>query len=298
MLRHLKGHNIPSPITLNRINPKLYYKRINLMIMPKQIKYPTRGMTIDEAEELTEKIYNNGSKIKRSTFAELINMKESGGAFTSKISSLKKYGLINVIKDEISLTRLAKEIILTKDVDKKLSLLFESFKKIDLFNDLLEKFREVGKINLDDLDKNLQLEFDVLQNHVKPVKKSFIHSLNSLGILIKETGELDFSNIIEMDPKQDSQLIEKSREFKNDQVSKSFPITYTNDILDLIIHLSSHLEPMDIPIEKISDIIEKNENLSHIKYPFELEKQNIRKKSISQKKLKILLEALRQDLTK
>lgn len=266
--------------------------------MPKQVTYPTRGMTIDEAEELTEKIYNNGSKLKRSTFAELINMKESGGAFTSKISSLKKFGLIDVINEEISLTRLAKEIILTKDVGKKLSLLFESFKKINLFNDLLEKFRDVGKINLDELDKNLQLEFGVNQNHVKPVKKSFIRSLDSLGILIKETGELDFSNIIETDVKEDSQLIEKSREFKNEQISKNLPIVNNNDILDLIIFLSSHLDPMDIPIEKISDIIEKNENLSHIKYPFKLEKQNIEKKSISQKKLKILLEALRQDLTK
>ncbi|MFW9873248.1 MAG: hypothetical protein ACFFG0_09115 [Candidatus Thorarchaeota archaeon] len=265
--------------------------------MPKKITYPIRGMTIDEAEELIEKIYVNGSKIKRSIFAELINMKETGGAFTSKVSSLKKYGLIDIINDEILLTRLAKEIILTKDVDKKLNLLFESFNKIDLFKGILEKFRDVGRLNLDELDKNLQLEFGVSQNHVKPVKKSFIHSLNSLGILIKETGELDFSNIIEIDEKEDSQVIEKGKEFKNNQVSKSIPISYSNDVLDLIIYLSSHLDPMDIPIEEISDIIEKNENLSHIKYPFELEKQNIRKKSISQKKLKILLEALKQDLT-
>ncbi len=266
--------------------------------MPRKITYPTRGMTIDEAEKLTQKIYNSGSNLKRSTFAELINMKEAGGAFTTKISSLKKFGLIDVNNDVVSLTRLAKEIILTKDVDKKLSLLFESFKNIDLFNDLLERFRVVGIINLENLDKILQLDFDVNQNHIRPVKKSFIHSLNSLGILITETGELNLSNIIETDDKEESHSLEKSREFKKNEKSKKLPIVNNNDILDLIIFLSSQLDPLDTPIEKISEIIEKNENLSHIKYPFKMEKQNIKKKTISQKKLKILLEALRQDLTK
>ena len=266
--------------------------------MPKKITYPSRGMTLNEAEILTQKIYDNGSHLKRSTFAELINMKESGGAFTSKISSLKKFGLIDVSNEELTLTRLAKEIILTKDDEKKQNLLFESFKKIELFKDLLERFRGIGKINLDDLDKNLQLEFEVNQSHVKPVKRSFIQSLISLGILEDETGKLNFSKIIVTDESNEKQFIEKGREFKKKKLSENLPITNNNEILDLIIFFSSQLDPMDTPIEEISDIIEKNENLSHIKYPFEMEKQNIKKKTISQKKLKILLEALRQDLTK
>lgn len=266
--------------------------------MPRKTTYPTRGMTLDEAEELAQKIYNNGSRLKRSTFAELINMKESGGAFLAKISSLKKFGLIDVKNEQIILTRLAKGIILTKDIDTKLNLLFKSFKKVDLFKDLLNKFRAVGRINLDELDKNLQLEFGVNQNYTSAVKKSFTKSLNSLGILIIETGELDFSNVIDEDYEEESVDFESYREIKEQKISDKIGNDYNNDIFDLIIYLASLLDPMDTPIEEISRVIDKYDELSHIKYPFELEKENINKKSISQSKLKILLKALRQDLTR
>ncbi|GAH59214.1 unnamed protein product [marine sediment metagenome] len=58
-------------------------------------------MDIGKAIELAKVIYKNGRTLKIKTFAELIDMKETGGSFNIKVNTLLKYGLIEKEGDEI-----------------------------------------------------------------------------------------------------------------------------------------------------------------------------------------------------
>lgn len=279
-----------------------------MITIPKKIGYPSRGMNIIDAENLAKKIHKNGSKLKRSTFAELINMKEDGGAFRTKISSLKKYGLIEIDGDVISLTKLAKQIVLTRDDDTKKRYMYQAFKNVELFEDFVEKYKKIGRIELEDLNAILELEFDIIQKHVATVKRSIIESLSSLGLLNKDTGELDLTLIQENNKtkevlhkktieeetiKLENKDEQKERQKADEKLSTSI---LNSDIFNIITTFSSYFEPINSGIEEISKIIESYNSLTHTKVAFKLLKEEIESGSIPEEKLKILLNAVKQDL--
>lgn len=279
-----------------------------MITIPKKIGYPSRGMNIINAVNLAQKIHKNGSKLKRNTFAELINMKEDGGAFRTKVSSLKKYGLIEIDGDVISLTRLAKQIVLARDNDIKIKFMYQAFKNVELFEGFVEKYKKIGRIELEDLNAILELEFDINQKHVAPVKRSIIESLSSLGLLNKDTGELDLTLTQEKNEakevlhkktiEEDTIKLENNDEQKERQkVNEKLPTSILNsDIFNIITTFSSYFEPINSGIEEISKIIESNNNLTHTKVAFKLLKEEIESGSIPEEKLKILLNAVKQDL--
>jgi len=278
-----------------------------VIIIPKKIGYPSRGMNIIDAVNLAKKIHKNGSKLKRNTFAGLINMKEDGGAFRTKVTALKKYGLIEIDGDEISLTRLAKEIVLTRDDGTKKKYMYQAFKNVELFEDFIEKYKKIGKIELEDLNAILELEFNVNQKHVAALKRSIIESLSSLGLLKKDTGELDLTltqeNNETKEVLQKMIIEEETIKLENKDVQKEKQKTdekltsiLNSDIFNIITTFSSYFKPINSGIEEISKIIKSNENLTHTQVAFNLLKEEIINGTIPEEKLKILLNALKQDL--
>lgn len=278
-----------------------------MIIIPKKIGYPSRGMNIIDAVNLAKKIHKNGSKLKRNTFAGLINMKEDGGAFRTKVTALKKYGLIEIDGDEISLTRLAKEIVLTRDDGTKKKYMYQAFKNVELFEDFIEKYKKIGKIELEDLNAILELEFNVNQKHVAALKRSIIESLSSLGLLKKDTGELDLTltqeNNETKEVLQKMIIEEETIKLENKDVQKEKQKTdekltsiLNSDIFNIITTFSSYFKPINSGIEEISKIIKSNENLTHTQVAFNLLKEEIINGTIPEEKLKILLNALKQDL--
>ncbi|TET01076.1 MAG: hypothetical protein E3J90_03470 [Promethearchaeota archaeon] len=264
-------------------------------------------MNIIDAVNLAKKIHKNGSKLKRNTFAGLINMKEDGGAFRTKVTALKKYGLIEIDGDEISLTRLAKEIVLTRDDGTKKKYMYQAFKNVELFEDFIEKYKKIGKIELEDLNAILELEFNVNQKHVAALKRSIIESLSSLGLLKKDTGELDLTltqeNNETKEVLQKMIIEEETIKLENKDVQKEKQKTdekltsiLNSDIFNIITTFSSYFKPINSGIEEISKIIKSNENLTHTQVAFNLLKEEIINGTIPEEKLKILLNALKQDL--
>ena len=272
--------------------------------MPKKITYPPRGMDIKTAIEFAMVIYQNGRKLKIKTFADLIEMKETGGAFNIKVNTLIKYGLIEKNGDEISTTPIVKRLFHPLNNIEKRSLTFEVLKNMLLYKKLIENYKENGLPDDDKLKTLLIREYDVNEKAAKSVRDGFIRSLKYLKILNEETREIssDFEEIEEIDITSEEKKYDEKQEKLEEYNKKSVPklkrtsSVLNKDILNLIIILASHLEPMNVSIEELTAIIEKNENLTHLKYPFEMVKDDLANKTIEPDKLKILLDALIQDL--
>ena len=268
--------------------------------MPKKILYPPRGMDVIEAIDLAHILYNNGKKLKVSTYAELLDMAESGGAFRTKVNTLLKYGLIEKKNDEVFTTNLLRDIINAYDEKEKNHLIFKAIKNVPLFNELLNFYKD-GQLDLEKLDKVLIRQFGVNERSAKPVKKCIEKSLSYIGALNKLTGKIDLSleekiSVNNKDVETGEVNLESKKNFVVEPKGDLLKSISNSDILDLVIFFASYLDPMDISIEKISDIIENNRGLSHTKLVFDLLKKVIDDGSISQDKLQVLLAAVRQDL--
>ena len=235
-------------------------------------------------------------------------MSDGGGAFKGKVSSLLKYNLIDSKDNEISLTNLAINILNSYDAEEEKKFLFKSFINISLFDQLIDRFKDSG-INLDILDKILIREYEIDNKNAKKVSKCIIKSLEFLEILDKETGKFDksilnkFYNIREVEVVDISveQEIKKDviKDLKN-EVPKfkkiDSKIGLENDIYELFVYFASKLDPIDKPLDKIEEIIERNENLTTTKLVFDILKDNLSNNTINKKNIKNLLRALKQDL--
>lgn len=235
-------------------------------------------------------------------------MSDGGGAFKGKISSLLKYNLIDSKDNEINLTNLAINILNSYDAKEEKKLLFKSFINISLFNQLIDRFKDSG-INLDILDKILIREYEIDNKNAKKVSKCIIKSLDFLEILDKETGNFDKSILNNFYDIKEAEIADKSveQEKKKDVVKdlkKEFSVIQKvvpkfglrNDIYELFVYFASRLDPIDKPIEKIEEIIEKNDFLTHTKLVFDILKDNIKNNATDKKIFKNLLKAMKQDL--
>ncbi|MBA7659704.1 hypothetical protein ES703_67695 [subsurface metagenome] len=234
--------------------------------MPKKIKYPTRGMDIKTAIDLAKIIYKNGKTLKIKTFAELINMKETGGAFNIKINSLIKYGLIDKKGDEISITSIIKKLIHPMDDTEKRNLTFRAFKTMPLFEQLIEKFKDTDLPDDDQLKTLLIRQYNVNDKAAKSVRDGFIESLKYIGIFNEETREIsqEFHEENDIDSFSDKigHMISDNKAIKQKKAANQelTPITsiINKDVIDLIIIFASYLNPMNVSTEEIDEIIERN----------------------------------------
>ncbi len=235
-------------------------------------------------------------------------MSDGGGAFKGKISSLLKYNLIDSKENEINLTTLAINILNSYDAKEEKRFLFKAFINISLFNQLIDRFKDSG-INLNILDKILIREYEIDNKNVKKVSKCIIKSLDFLEILDKETGNLDKSIInnfydirevevldisVEQEIKKDVIKDLKHEVPKNKKIESK--IGLENDIYELFVYFASKLDPIDKSLNKIEEIIERNENLTTTKLVFDILKDSLSSDTIDKKNIKNLLKALRQDL--
>ena len=267
--------------------------------MPKKISYPPRGMDIKEAIELAKILYNNGKKLKVGTYADLLNMAETGGAFRTKVNTLIKYGLIEKKNDYILTTDLLKKIINAYTENERKELIFKAISNMPLYKKLLDVYSETG-LDIKNLDKILIREFEVNERSAKLVKKSIEKSFNYIGVLNKTTGVLNINFTEDMS----TEVIERESKAQKleDIEEKKLPskpimkLPFNNEIIDLIISFACHLDAMDISIEEISNIIDHIGNLTHTKVAFDLLKEKIMDGSITQNDLRIILNAIKQDL--
>ncbi len=275
--------------------------------MPKKIDYPPRGMDIEEAIRLAKILYDNGKKLKIETFAQLIEMSEKGGAFKTKVNNLIKYGLIEKKDNEVLTTDLTKNIINAYDEEEKQVLTFKAFTTMPLFHKIFEKFKDTG-IEFKNLEKILIREFDVNEKSAIPVRKCIENSLSYLGVLNKATGEIknpEFEEVMALidneqayeEYKEQNQEVLKQEKIVKNPSKLAVTSLLNNDILDLIIILASQLEPMDLPIEAISNIIGDNENLTHAQVALKYIKKSIQNnEQVTPEDLEFLLDAIKRDL--
>ncbi len=269
--------------------------------MPKKLDYPPRGMTIGKALDLAKIIYNNGKALKIDTFAELISMNPNGGAFVTKYNTLIKYGLIEKNGEVLTTTPLVKKIVHFLDENEKKSLSFKAFINVPLFQELVDKFKETRLPDDDSLDTLLIRQHDVNERAASAVRKGFIKSLKELGVFDEETRNisLDFEDAKDLNKLNEVVEIEEDL-IDEKKISDLKVIDASNvlnkDIIDLIIILASNLEPMPISTNEITNIIENNVNLTHVRYPFAIIKDDLVNNEIQPEKIRILLEALMQDL--
>ncbi len=270
--------------------------------------YPVDGLDLKKAKDLVKTLFNElGESASKKLFAETIQMTASGGSFRGKLSSLMKFGLIKYDEnDNILLTDLGKKIVnaYTTEIEKK--FLFKAFINVPEFRAIIEKFKD-RHLNLKILDKILILEYNVEKKHVIRVKKSIINSLDYIGVLNKETGDLDLTSVIDIpkenikDLKDEVETVvlkeKEQRVFNLKHESIKSLINLNSELFDLFITFASHLSPMDISIDDVRDIIQRNPNFTHTKLAIEFLKDVIEEgNQISQDKLEKLIEALKLDL--
>ncbi|MFX1370553.1 MAG: hypothetical protein ACFFCE_01735 [Promethearchaeota archaeon] len=274
-----------------------------------KVDYLSTGLKIKEAQDLIEKLYNLGRTAKKDTFAEDIEMSIKGSAFRIKIASMKKMGFFIQEDDNIILTQLGNNIYNAYDETEKKQLLFQGYMNVELHEKLIERFKDTG-LNVEKLDKLLIREYDVHNNYASRVAKSIIKSFSYLGVLDPETGEINVSLL-----KADA-----SSEIKNEKVAKKQielnmidnktmydlkkvemlekPIqqinTFNSEAFETILSIASYLDA--IPIEDLSELLLKNEKLTHTKLVFEIFKNKFIDDTISEEEIKHLLKALKQDL--
>lgn len=276
--------------------------------MPKKVDYPVDGLDLEQAKGLIEGLFNNlGESASKELFAESIQMTASGGSFRGKLSSLIKFGLIKYDEnDNVLLTDLGKKIANAYTTEIGNKLLFKAFINIPEFKEIVEKFRD-RRLNLEILDKILILEYNVDKKHVVRVKKSIINSLGYIGVLNEETGDLELSSIIETPQKnvEDLKETDKTVEIKEKRQtiynpkydSVKYLTNLNHDLFELIINFASHLNPIEINIEIIRELIKENPNLTHTSLSIDFLKDLIDEgKIIPQDKIRKLIDALKLDL--
>ena len=249
-------------------------------------------------------------------FADAINMSEKGGAFRMKLASLIKYKLVKTTKDEVELTNLSIDLLNAYSDEEAKKLLFIAFRNIPLFDEIVERFKNTG-IKLDLLDRILIREYEVDQDKVSRIRKSITSSLEYIGVLNVETGGINISSVFDI-PEVSGQKMdkiisrdieitdEKLKEKEKEDLTEITPDESTreigtsksinSEIFELIVFFASHLDQIEASIEDISTIIENNKHLTHLKYPFEILKNKLEDKTITEEELEILLKALMQDL--
>lgn len=280
----------------------------------KRTEYPTRGMEINDCYEDIKIIFKHGGTIKRGTLAELKKLAESGGHFRNILSTLTKYGLIIQEQDEISLTPLAIKILNAYNDKEKKELLFETFITIPLFNEVINKYKDTG-LDIENLEKLLIREHNVNPKHAKDLNRCIVNSLNFLGILDKVSGKIDI-NFVQKElnkMEEETEVYDQIETLKDDNGIKvkdakklrkiigtpklnTSIYSLNENVLELIKILASHLDPIIINAEEMSNIIEKNGNLRATNFLFKALKKDIEDGILDKDKLEILLEALIDDL--
>lgn len=273
-----------------------------------KVDYLSSGLKIEEAQNLIEKLYNLGRIAKMETFADEIDMSINGSAFRIKIASMKKMAFFTQEDDMINLTQLGDNVQNAYDEEEKKKLLLHGYMKVKLHSKLIERFRNTG-LNTENLDKLLIREYEVNHNYASRVAKSILKSFSYLGVLDPLTGKIDIS-LLKNTVISDSKDVESTKNQitpLDDQVkihdlkkveSIEKPLQQKNsvnsEIFDIIISVASYLEA--VPIEELSELLSKNEELTHVKLVFEIFKNQLVEDKSNQEEIKHLLKALKQDL--
>ena len=281
--------------------------------------YPIDSLDLESALEIAEKLNELGGKASKGLFAEAIGHKtDTSGPFRAKLSSLKKYNLVDQKEDDIILTQLGINVVNSyEDNDKKLQL-FKVFNKIPLFKEVLERLNQ-SSLNLEFLDKIFIKDYGVSQKHAHKLQRCFIESAKFIEILseddtLNNKNIQSYKNQITDDENmqdqesygekqkfiehqkllvKDHDLEEKLKDEKLNLKNNKFEVL-NEDLFDLITLISTY--PLNKSnFEDINNILEHYENLTHTNLIFKAIKENFENDSVTEDNLKILLEGLKKD---
>lgn len=282
--------------------------------MKGKISYPTDGLNVENAIKIAETLKELGGKASKGLFANAIGMSENSGPFRVKLSSMKKYGLLNKKDDIISLTRLGVDLINSYDEEDAKSLRFEVFTRIELFKMVVDRLSE-STLNLDLLDKMFVKDYGVNQKKALKIKKSFIDSCNFLNIL-KDDGTLNNDLIKLLKSKTSSEEYIEDQDYQNEKIAPFQKLTskpqiiedsnnkqvhineyveFNEEIFDLISIISSY-QIHKSKFEDIKNIIEKYKTLTHTNLIFQAIEDKFANDEVTDESLNLLLEGLKNDL--
>jgi hypothetical protein len=148
-------------------------------MMPKRIERPRSSLK--NCLSLASTVYDLGGVCSEEICAEKLGKKISG-AFRARLFTTVKYGFVSYKKGQIAITDLFRKYKLSYDEKEAQQILTDAFFKIELFNKIYERFRNI-KLPIDFLEKMLQREFDVEANVADKVAGYFIDAAKEIGLL-------------------------------------------------------------------------------------------------------------------
>ena len=159
--------------------------------MPKKVEYA--GASLSAAIDLAKTVVDMGGGCTPEMAAARMGRKlekVKGGAFATLCSSAVKFGLVRRGNNKVTVTDLGKKIALAYNDKEKQSLCVEAFLSVSMFANIVNRFRDNGKIPISDLSIVLAREYDVTPSKTaENVAKRFEHDAIQFGI-IDEDGNI------------------------------------------------------------------------------------------------------------
>jgi len=163
------------------------------MKMGKRTKRKSRAIALGLAEALhmVEQIHRQGGggEVPRNSLESIINSKPTSSLYNRKLSALKSYGLIEIHGEMISLSPLGKTYATPTSPDERKQAALQAFRKISLFNGLLDRFEGKPLPEINEFFRNLVAEsFQVPHEEVPKWIEEFVDGAKFTGILSSEGG--------------------------------------------------------------------------------------------------------------
>jgi hypothetical protein len=156
----------------------LNLEQIRERTMPKKLNYPL--FSLEKSLLSAKKAYQQGNSLSKAKFAAILNQKISG-PFHNLLSALSKFDLLKTKKNQIIITDLLKNIMLSYSKEEKKKYLQESFLKIPLYKKLWQNY-ETKKIPIEILEKILVKEYEIPVTITTKVKNNFLADLKFLNL--------------------------------------------------------------------------------------------------------------------
>ena len=157
--------------------------------MPKTLEYPRSSFK--NALEIAQAVHSLGGKCDEETCANKLGKKTSG-AFSKKISSTVKHGLIITNKGSLEVSELYKSIINAYTDEEKNKFLIEAFFNASTYKKVYDRFKG-NKLPIDILDKLLIREYEVNNTDAPVISKYLIEGLKFLNLISPDEKILETS---------------------------------------------------------------------------------------------------------
>jgi len=144
-----------------------------------------------DALRMVEQIHlqGGGVPVPKNTLEHILDSKPKSSFYDRKLAALRSYGLIDTRNDVVTLTPLAEGYAMPVSAEQKSQIALQAFRKISLFDKILNQYDGKSLPNIDQFFYNLiATTYGLPYEEVPKWLKEFVEGARHTGVLVSEGG--------------------------------------------------------------------------------------------------------------